>query len=108
MKIVEKIKKIRSILPKPASRGANVTDLADKIQFTVKGRSNEWVRVRVLDSSRTPQSFFNGDYLQERLEFTIPTGHESLVVDFVKFVEGEYTFEVNTPAGTTLLPYWAA
>ena len=99
--------KMKTIFLGHVSRKATINDLPDKIQLTVCGRRNERVTVRLLDSTHKPLRFFDEGYVTE-LDFTIPLYRESLVVDFAKPSAGEYTFEITTPAGTTLLTYLAA
>ena len=90
-----------------AAETVRIDELADKLQLTVFGKNNEPVTIRLLDSSSKPLKFFDDGYVPA-LTFTIPPDRESLAVDFAKPNEGEYTFEVTTPAGTTLLGYRAA
>jgi len=89
------------------TKKATICELPDKLQLTVHGKENESVTIRLLDSSSKPLSFFDDGYVAA-LEFTIPPDRESLEVDFAKADHGEYTFEVRTPAGTTLLDYRTA
>jgi hypothetical protein len=86
---------------------ATIKELPDKLQLSVCGRKNEQATVRLMDSSGQLRSFFDEGFTTA-LEFTIPPDRESLEIDFAKPTGGECTFEVTTPAGTTLLRYLAA
>lgn len=86
-------------------RNANITEFPDKLRLTVRGRSNEIVLVRLLDSSLSPLSFWDEGYASA-LEFRIPSEAQSLNIDFAKPGKaGEYIFEVCTETGVIRLEY---
>jgi len=86
---------------------ATLHELPDKLQLTVFGKKNEAVTIRMLDSSSKPRKFFDDGFVSA-LKFTIPSDRDSLCVDFAKPQQGEYTIEVTTQAGTTVLDYRSA
>ena len=101
------IEKVRPLLFGERYEQASICELSDEVRLTVRGRQNDWVTIRLLDSSREPLSFFDEGYVAA-LEFIIPPDGGSLDVDFAKPSPGEYTFEISTSGGTTHLRYCVA
>ena len=95
------IEHLKTVFSGDVPRTATIRELSDHFQLNVRGRKNERITTRLRDSSRNALSFRDDGFVWA-LEFTIASHRESMDIDFAKPSQGEYLFEVSTPAGRLL------